>query len=149
MPEPNPEAQQAAEQVAETTELGDFQCLLHKEFKPKTDKAREAISEAVQTLAGQALQETTLISDDVVRTVESMIALHCRDIHRLDRPAFAIQSALRAAHGRRYGSAAAESHQPSGISLEPEAPSLKPPFSVDTSRPGRSTDRRVVNRSRP
>ena len=76
MAEANQEAQQsqAPEQIAERTELGDFQMLLNKEFKPKTDGAKTAISEAVQTLAQQALSETALISDDVIRTIESMVA---------------------------------------------------------------------------
>ncbi len=99
MAEPNPEAQeaQAQEQVAETTEMGDFQTLLSKEFKPKTDKAKEAIGEAVQTLAQQALEGASLISDDAVRTIESMIAeidrklseqlnliLHCDEFRKLE-----------------------------------------------------------------
>lgn len=74
MGEPNQEAQQAQEQVGEALEMGDFQSLLQKEFKPKTDDAKSAIGEAVQTLAAQALSESALISDDVTRTIESMIA---------------------------------------------------------------------------
>jgi type VI secretion system protein ImpC len=74
MAEANQEAQQAQEQVAETAELGDFQQLLNKEFKPKTDRANEAIQSAVQTLAEQALAETALVSDDAVRTIEAIIA---------------------------------------------------------------------------
>jgi len=74
MAESNPEQQQQAEQVAERTELGDFQMLLNKEFKPKTDGAKNAITVAVQTLAQQALAETTIVSDDAIRTIEAMIA---------------------------------------------------------------------------
>jgi len=66
--------QQKAEQVEERTELGDFQMLLQKEFKPKTDRAKEAIQSAVRTLAEQALSEAAVIQDDVVRTVEGIIA---------------------------------------------------------------------------
>jgi type VI secretion system protein ImpC len=99
MAEPNAEAQQSqtAEQVEERTEAGDFQILLHKEFKPKTESASSAISQAVQTLAQQALQDATLISDDVIRTIEAMIAeidrklseqlnaiLHSADFKRLE-----------------------------------------------------------------
>ena len=66
------QAQQAAAgQVAETSE---FESLLQKEFKPKTDKAREAVQAAVQTLAAQALVQTAVISDDAIKTIESMIA---------------------------------------------------------------------------
>ena len=65
---------QAPEKVEERTELGDFQMLLSKEFKPKTDNAKTAITSAVQTLAQQARAESQLISDDVVRSVEAIIA---------------------------------------------------------------------------
>lgn len=65
-------ASQAAEaQPMETTE---FEGLLQKEFKPKTDRAREAVQAAVQTLASQALAQTALISDDAVRTIELIVA---------------------------------------------------------------------------
>jgi type VI secretion system protein ImpC len=58
---------QAAE--AQPMETSEFEGLLQKEFKPKTDRAREAVQTAVQTLALQALEQTTLISDDAVRTI--------------------------------------------------------------------------------
>lgn len=63
--------QQAA---AETIEAGAFASLLQKEFKPRSDRAREAVEGAVQILAAQALEQTALISDDAVRTIESIIA---------------------------------------------------------------------------
>ncbi len=63
---------QAAETVA--IEPSEFDSLLKKEFKPKSDHAKEAIDSAVRTLAEQALSETSLISDDSVRTIESIIA---------------------------------------------------------------------------
>ena len=40
----------------------DFDSLLKKEFKPKTDEAKEAVERAVRTLAEQALSQTKLIS---------------------------------------------------------------------------------------
>ncbi|VDC32766.1 type VI secretion system contractile sheath large subunit [Pseudogemmobacter humi] len=52
----------------------EFASLLNKEFKPRTDQARSAVEEAVKTLAQQALANTGLISDDVVHSIESMIA---------------------------------------------------------------------------
>ena len=55
-------------------EGGDFATLLQREFKPKTEQAKEAVSIAVQTLAQQALTQTQLISDDVVRSIEAIIA---------------------------------------------------------------------------
>lgn len=59
---------------AQTIEMSEFEGLLKKEFKPKTDRAREAVQVAVQQLAAQALQQTALISDDAVRTIETIIA---------------------------------------------------------------------------
>ena len=63
--------QSGATQVAET---GDFAALLNREFKPKTDRAREAVESAVHTLAQQALSHTGLISTDALRSIEAIIA---------------------------------------------------------------------------
>ncbi len=57
-----------------TQEASDFTALLSKEFKPKTDHARAAVEAAVQTLAQQALANTTLISGVSLRTIEGIIA---------------------------------------------------------------------------
>ena len=54
--------------------MSEFEALLKKEFSPKTPKAQAAISSAVQTLAEQALAKTLTISDDVMQTIQSMIA---------------------------------------------------------------------------
>jgi type VI secretion system protein ImpC len=63
-------------QVAEgaTIEASEFTSLLKKEFKPQTDRAREDVEAAVKTLAEQALAGVKLVSNDVVKTIESMIA---------------------------------------------------------------------------
>jgi type VI secretion system protein ImpC len=68
----NPESQVQSGGVA--LEAGDFASLLQKEFKPKTEKAKDAVESAVKTLAQQALSETALISSDVLGTIEAMIA---------------------------------------------------------------------------
>jgi type VI secretion system protein ImpC len=70
------DAERAAKSGAATTtsEAGDFAALLNKEFKPKTDAAREEVSKAVTTLAEQALQHAQLISDDTVKSLKEMIA---------------------------------------------------------------------------
>src|ERR1019366_8107222 len=57
-----------------TLEGNDFSALLKKEFKPKTDEAKSAVEQAVQTLAQQALVNTKIISGDAVRSIEAMIA---------------------------------------------------------------------------
>jgi type VI secretion system protein ImpC len=63
---------QGAQAVAE--ELDQFAALLHKEFKPKTDRARSEVENAVRTLAEQALRETAVVSDDVTGTIKAIIA---------------------------------------------------------------------------
>lgn len=68
------QAESSQQPAAETVEASEFESLLTKEFKPKSDRAKEAIEEGVRTLAEQALAETALISDDSVKTIESMIA---------------------------------------------------------------------------
>src|SRR3979490_2315126 len=64
--------QEAQAPVHEATDR--FAALLQKEFKPKTDLARSEVQRAMQTLAEQALRETTVVSDDVVATIKSIIA---------------------------------------------------------------------------
>jgi len=86
-----------AEAQVETIESSDFSSLLDKEFKPKTERAKEAVENAVKTLAEQALGQTALISDDSMRSIESMITeldrkmseqinliLHHEDYQRLE-----------------------------------------------------------------
>jgi type VI secretion system protein ImpC len=67
------ELQQAPKQVG-VAHAPEFELQLYKEFRPKTDRARAEIGNAVQTLAQQALHETTVISDDVIGTVKTLIA---------------------------------------------------------------------------
>ncbi len=64
------------EQVAQAAvQEGDpFAALLQREFKPKTDRARAEVENAVRTLAEQALRETTVVSDDVIGTIKAIIA---------------------------------------------------------------------------
>jgi len=66
---------QQADAATTTTELeSEFTSLLSREFKPKSEKARDAVQTAVQTLAQHALSNTALISDDSIRSIEAMIA---------------------------------------------------------------------------
>src|SRR6266571_9048224 len=69
-----PEEELQAQPVAATAEITEFESLLNKEFKPKTDEAKSAVKLAVQTLAEQALSATTLISDNAIKTIEAIIA---------------------------------------------------------------------------
>ncbi|MEO7701859.1 MAG: type VI secretion system contractile sheath large subunit [Opitutus sp.] len=57
-----------------TIEVSEFDNLLKKQFKPKSDTQKTAIERAVRTLAEQALAGTAVVSDDAVRTIESIIA---------------------------------------------------------------------------
>ncbi|MCP4178920.1 MAG: type VI secretion system contractile sheath large subunit [bacterium] len=58
----------------ETIEYSELDNLLQKTFKPKTDESGTAINYAVKTLAQIALEETQLVSDNVVTTIEALIA---------------------------------------------------------------------------
>lgn len=79
------------------TQSGDLNGLLQKEFRPKTEEAKEAVEQAVRTLAQQALAQTQLIGSDVVASIEAIIAeldrklseqinliLHHADFQRLE-----------------------------------------------------------------
>ena len=72
----NESTQEASEAQGEakTLEMSDFQQLLEKEFKPKTDQVAEAVENAVSTLAEYVLKDVSLVSPQVVRTVEAIKA---------------------------------------------------------------------------
>lgn len=73
MADTNP-VEQAQAQETTTLDASDFSALLQKEFKPKTDRAKEAVEEAVKTLAQQALEGTVVVAEDVTQSIEAMIA---------------------------------------------------------------------------
>lgn len=54
-------------------ETSEFASLLQKEFKPKTDQARDAVENAVRTLAAEALKNTQTISGDAYLTIQAII----------------------------------------------------------------------------
>jgi type VI secretion system protein ImpC len=61
--------------VATTTaEASVFSTLLQKEFKPKSDRAREEVETAVRTLAAQVLADQDLIADDALNSINAIIA---------------------------------------------------------------------------
>ena len=66
------EKQAAAEAI--TQDEGEFASLLQKKFKPQSKQAGEEVAQAVRTLAQQALEKSTLIGNDVVESVNAMIA---------------------------------------------------------------------------
>ena len=67
---------QSAERLgqAQVIETDEFASLLQKEFKPKTDQARDAVQNAVRTLAAEALKNTQSISGDAYITIQAIIA---------------------------------------------------------------------------
>ncbi len=60
--------------VAETRDPDAFAGLLKKSFKPRSERAATEVENAVATLVQQALADTSLVKDDVLDTIESMIA---------------------------------------------------------------------------
>jgi type VI secretion system protein ImpC len=72
MPDPALDPQAQAGQAS--VEVSEFESLLNKEFKPKSADAKSAVAVAVKTLAEQALSATALVSDDAVKTIQSIIA---------------------------------------------------------------------------
>ncbi|ARP85563.1 type VI secretion system contractile sheath large subunit [Bordetella genomosp. 9] len=64
----------SAAPAAEAALDNDFAALLRKEFKPKTQEAERAVEASVRTLAEHALADAAVVSDDVIATVQSMIA---------------------------------------------------------------------------
>lgn len=57
-----------------TAEVGEFQALLKQSFKPRTKEAEAGIDNAVSTLVKQALTDSSLVKDDVLDTIQLMIA---------------------------------------------------------------------------
>lgn len=70
-------AEQQTEQRAEAGEAlaaDEFSQLLAKEFRPKSDRAREEVEKAVQTLAQQVLSDQDLIVEDATSSINAIIA---------------------------------------------------------------------------
>jgi len=102
MADVSPQAAAALQGV--TFEGNEFASLLNKEFKPKSDKARSAVEQAVLTLAQQALSRAQLIGADVLVSIEAMIAELDRKLSEqvnaiLHKPEFQqLESAWRGLH---------------------------------------------------
>ncbi len=63
-----------ADPLTESPTADALSVVLEQEFKPRSEHARDLVESAVQTLAVQALADENLVSEDVVRTIEAMIA---------------------------------------------------------------------------
>ena len=57
----------------ETVETNELALLLQKEFKPKTEQARDAVENAVKTLACEALKNAQTISGDAYSTIQAIV----------------------------------------------------------------------------
>ncbi len=57
-----------------TYDNGDFARLLEDKFNPTSGGAKTLVEQAVQTLAQQALEHTTLISNDAHESIDAMVA---------------------------------------------------------------------------
>lgn len=68
------EKRDAAAPESATLEQSEFGDLLKREFRFKSDRTKQAVEDAVSTLAQQAIQSAALISDDAIETIESLIA---------------------------------------------------------------------------
>ncbi len=58
----------------ETREVDEFAGLLKQNFKPRSERAATEVENAVNTLVQQALEDTSLIKEDVLDTLDEMIA---------------------------------------------------------------------------
>lgn len=70
----NEELAERSGSTAEAFVPGDFAALLNKEFKPKSDRAKEEVESAVRTLAEQVLNKSEIVSDDVTQTIQAYVA---------------------------------------------------------------------------
>jgi type VI secretion system protein ImpC len=90
--------------AGQTVETSDFSALLQKEFKPKSDRAREEVETAVRTLAAQVLEDKDLIADDAVNSINAIVAEIDRKLAEqinliMHNPQFqALESAWRGLH---------------------------------------------------
>jgi type VI secretion system protein ImpC len=64
----------AAKSTGDVEEASDFSLLLNREFKPKSDRAKAEVENAVQTLAEYVLKDRSVISDDTIASIQSIIA---------------------------------------------------------------------------
>ena len=66
--------QKAAEAETAFQQADEFSSLLKQSFKPRSERAATEVDNAIGTLVTQALADTSLIKEDVLDTIEEMIA---------------------------------------------------------------------------
>jgi type VI secretion system protein ImpC len=65
---------QRSGKAGETQELESFSSLLKQSFKPRNKEHESEVERAVSVLVNQALADQSLVKEDVLETIESMIA---------------------------------------------------------------------------
>lgn len=65
---------QGSEAGVATRDADEFADLLKQSFKPRSEPQAKEVENAVATLVRQALEDTSIIQDDVLDTIEEMIA---------------------------------------------------------------------------
>src|SRR5215470_5015565 len=96
--------------VVQTSDADEFAAVLKQNFKPRSERAATEVENAVTTLVRQALADTSLIKEDVLDTIEEMIArldqkLTAQVNEILHAPEFQqIESAWRGLHHLVYNS---------------------------------------------
>lgn len=68
------ESQVSSQSPELSQEFDDFSAMLKQNFKPRTDVAAKEVENAVSTLIEQALSDENIIQEDVVDTIDEMIA---------------------------------------------------------------------------
>ncbi len=64
----------AAQTAPAVPEADDISSILKQSFKPRSEQAAAEVENAVQTLVTQALADSSLVQDNVISTIEEMIA---------------------------------------------------------------------------
>ncbi len=68
------EQQDVAAALPAVAEADEFAQLLKQKFKPRTESAASEVESAVQTLVTQALADSSVVKNEVIDTIEEMIA---------------------------------------------------------------------------
>ena len=70
----SPQQDVAAQPTQALAQADDISSILKQSFKPRSEQAAAEVENAVQTLVTQALADSSLVQDNVLATIEEMIA---------------------------------------------------------------------------
>ena len=68
------QAEQQREELLQSVEESGFDSLLKQKFRPKSEREQSNVEVAVNTFAEHVLAETGIISDDLIESIDSIIA---------------------------------------------------------------------------